>query len=539
MKRRTKAILAAVLSAALLAASALAFTACGEEDGFARVYEMTDWSANYTTATEVTALRGMEVGSGFYDMVIVSEENADGDTMYGVYSLRTGDYVLEPAEGSISVDSGIFTRTVRDTSGSGTSTYRCYARGVQIASMSSDDGMPNITRLARDLVRVSVGGAAYYADPYTGSVTRVDDGLTATASSADYAADDLLVSYGSGRSSVYANIYDKSTGSMIRRMYVDTAGGSASTFVLGNGNIAVQVTYLLPSGAAEYDYIDDGEPRALETYIMEIGSGNVRESDADFIIGMVDNAISDRTTIYGLYDEVYETDNVAVVREITGSGYMTAAKSVFMSNSLGIERDLSELSPDIGTNGYGVGLIAPDRIAVNDDTIVNGKGEILASDVTFAGISYFYKRSSNTCTVYSVETLSMVCRLGLSEDENIYVYSYGDSILVVSREGNDTTFSVYDGADGSSGVSVDVDRIDTTYFMMYGVFFIEDENGYAICSVDTSDTNGYRRVLTASDSIGLAFSFSSTGDLINDRLLAVCYDGTDSTYYILSGGEGR
>ena len=75
MKRRTKAILAAVLSAALLAASALAFTACGEEDGFARVYEMTDWSANYTTATEVTALRGMEVGSGFYDMVIVSEEN--------------------------------------------------------------------------------------------------------------------------------------------------------------------------------------------------------------------------------------------------------------------------------------------------------------------------------------------------------------------------------------------------------------------------------------------------------------------------------
>lgn len=42
MKRRTKAILAAVLSAALLAASALAFTACGEEDGFARVYEMTD-----------------------------------------------------------------------------------------------------------------------------------------------------------------------------------------------------------------------------------------------------------------------------------------------------------------------------------------------------------------------------------------------------------------------------------------------------------------------------------------------------------------
>lgn len=58
-------------------------------------------------------------------------------------------------------------------------------------------------------------------------------------------------------------------------------------------------------------------------------------------------------------------------------------------------------------------------------------------------------------------------------------------------------------------------------------------------TVDTSDTNGYRRVLTASDSIGLAFSFSSTGGLINDRLLAVCYDGTDSTYHILSGGEDR
>lgn len=111
MKKRMKAILAAAL-AAVVAASALAFTACGEEDGFARVYEMTDWSANYTTATEVTALRGMEVGSGFYDMVIVSEENADGDTMYGVYSLRTGEYVLALDEGSISVNNGIFTRTV-------------------------------------------------------------------------------------------------------------------------------------------------------------------------------------------------------------------------------------------------------------------------------------------------------------------------------------------------------------------------------------------------------------------------------------------
>ena len=64
---------------------------------------------------------------------------------------------------------------------------------------------------------------------------------------------------------------------------------------------------------------------------------------------------------------------------------MTAARGVVVRNSLGVERDLSELSPDIGTNGYGVALIAPDRIVVNDDTILSGSGEILASDVTFAG----------------------------------------------------------------------------------------------------------------------------------------------------------
>lgn len=43
MKKRTKAILAAAL-AAVVAVSALAFTACGGESGFARVYEMMDWS---------------------------------------------------------------------------------------------------------------------------------------------------------------------------------------------------------------------------------------------------------------------------------------------------------------------------------------------------------------------------------------------------------------------------------------------------------------------------------------------------------------
>ena len=96
----------------------------------------------------------------------------------------------------------------------------------------------------------------------------------------------------------YVQVYNKATGEILAQYNVE----GAVWCVLQNGDIFVQYDKLVTDDGADYDYYTDGGKRNLETYIINVASGEKTEIETNYIIREI-YAYSELKVMAGLYSD--------------------------------------------------------------------------------------------------------------------------------------------------------------------------------------------------------------------------------------------
>ncbi len=221
-----------------------------------------------------------------------------------------------------------------------------------------------------DVVCISVGKISAYLDATNGKVIKT----VAADNEVDRAVYDVqtvkygfyMDQYSSGPMDVdspYFEAYNKETGELVTRYYFESAD-SYSAFVLRNGNVFIQYANMLPYDSNhEYDMELMGLRFTLDTYVLNIETGELTEIDANFIAQEIvpNNEWAD-TEMYKELNGVTFTENVVNIANIV---YIDDTKCIDLQN----ESQLAVINND-GSVMFAMAPIVPEhKISLNDQTV--------------------------------------------------------------------------------------------------------------------------------------------------------------------------
>lgn len=266
-----------------------------------------------------------------------------------------------------------------------------------------------------------------------------------------------LVKYGDyyfesigGESGFVLAVYDKN---MNFKKYFDiesqinmtAADADATTSLLKNGKILINLALSLPDDTKSYDYINNGLKYDTRSYIIDLKSLSVSEVQPQYIItGMADESFS---------------YNILYFQKITDKAVSPVLSLGVFDDDLKLLYNLSDHLSDIQSVEV---LDNGDILLKNDDmaVVIDKKGNTVASyslnGITSFG-SFLLKENGDMKTIYDkhgkeIMTLDSNCELVSSVYSNKYIY-YLQSTEVSGDNGStvkEKTYMVYDIATRSA-----------------------------------------------------------------------------------------
>lgn len=514
-KIRLISFLALFLCAVMLLASCGGKSGSVKELAFNKVIAKSTAEEPATVTAEKLTLEGTVTTDDKYPFVVLTKE----DATRVIYNLEQNKIVFTDSNTNPAITVNFVFQTPNDRTAyfavqvtdateakvkEQTSLYD--ASGNQIVQV---DGIKALSAPNFDLV--SFGGKVYRLGDTSATAT-----LTAVAYSAlngalpsiDQATEDYYYDF-SGND---FDIYDKNL-NLLTTYRVEGNPDSVVNMILKNGNVAVQLRYLLPDDAKDYAYYDGSDKIAMKTLIVNAKNGKTTEVSFDyFLLGGISLNV-DLGWDIGIDNEMLKKDIVsfATICPISDGVLLSSATDrmlVALDAKLKVLGRIDALV-DNQANGNIIQNIYPGYFTVNlvngDTVLLDDKGKVVGNISGADDITYSYLYADGKIFNYALE--------------EVYDYEANEYVLedilehsaIFSKENDGTTeyflytngaFTAIDTKDDKleyqftyKGIyvvedSTDLLNIKTTYYNDKGVAVLTLEKGATLTPVVDGDDFG-------------------------------------------------
>ncbi|MDY2826508.1 MAG: hypothetical protein SOT42_01775 [Eubacteriales bacterium] len=308
-------------------------------------------------------------------------------------------------------------------------------------------------------------------------------------------------------------IYDRTCRPVYRYDFPGYADGAA--FLLSDGNILFQYSYVVPETAKDYDYQADGEKRIVKTGIYQSDSGKIKELKSDYAFvrvlarGVMDSSSFNQMDEYCFREKI---QNVAFCFPIENKLIDVSVKNqriYLLKDSGELDRELSVMAP-----GQGFSLpqaIGTDRFSLKTSLgityLLSKEGEMIGEISGARALTGKYILSETR--IYNTDLTAI-----FSYDAQDYAYKgrVGDNLLF-TRNGESYLF---DGLMTPLTDSTTGKRLLSFTDSYYILFSPEGESGgnYLLCGSDGKVLMSFREmpVCKVESEIGEALLFSGVQD---------------------------
>lgn len=380
------------------------------------------------------------------------------------------------------------------------------ASGKQIAQV---DGIKALSAPTFDLV--SFGGKVYRLGDTSATATLTEvaySPLNGNVPGIDAATSDYYYDI----SGVDVNIYDKNL-NLLATYRKEGSPNSSNTMILKNGNVAVQLRYLLPNTAEDYTYISGTNKYLMKTLIVNAKSGKTTDVSFDYYLNGGLSLNADMGWDNGIDEEMFGKSIVSIAGIypiVDGILMASAADQMFVA----VDANLKVLGRidamvDNQANGAIIENIYPGyftaKLKNGNTVLLNEKGKVIGNITGADEITYSYIYAGGKIfnyaleEVYDYETNKYVLEEVLehsaifSKDndgtDEYFLYTNGAFTAIDTKDDK----LEYQGVD--KGVyaiedSTDLLNVKTTYYNDKGVAILTLEKGATLSAVGANDDFG-------------------------------------------------
>lgn len=224
-------------------------------------------------------------------------------------------------------------------------------------------------------------------------------------------------------------------------------------FILSDGNILVQATYLLSEDATDYDYVVEGvnyieeaytSKYDLKTWVYNVETKETTDLDVNYVIGSFKNKLDEDFVKTYVADKL---DNVAKIYEIV-DGKLDYSKYVYANVRTSDLKVLGYLAQEVLDQKGPATLFDTNRFFVEDRAgnryVIDEKGTLLGE---FSAENNFYTYNETMFAVKNGKYYDTSLKMVLDTNDNDYKYVsgrlYRETVKSKNEDGSDKTTNVY------------------------------------------------------------------------------------------------
>ncbi len=297
---------------------------------------------------------------------------------------------------------------------------------------------------------------------------------------------DRYVYLDKGTSTIY--VFDENYSFLYKKALKQTQGATFADeqykyFTLANGNVLFQTTYSVGNYSVElepytYDYISGGKCFKLDSYLLDIRTGNYKEIELSYILSTVLPVEGSSTNI----SLPYGAQNIGIGQRIDAKKLVNTDGAHFASFLLYNNGGVSGLPSVDGSANLTV--ISENRFIVENDFFV----KVYNENATLIGTLDSYEYCNEKFIVTGKEILSHNLEVvySLSDNNAAVLDVTSDSIFVVAydKEAGISTTYLITGSGEPKAISNDVS------LFVYDSFFVAEEEKDGASKLVIYKTNG-------------------------------------------------